>query len=70
MAKAKTDFTDYIQAFEDELASFIKRVKDRAKARIEKAKAEVEEVNADFFLVINSSCLIVYVYHAGRTFRA
>ena len=44
MAKAKTDFTDYIQAFEDELNSFIKRVEDRAKARIEKAKAEAEEV--------------------------
>lgn len=44
MAKAKTDFTDYIQAFEDELASFIKRVEDRAKARIAKAIAEAEEV--------------------------
>ena len=44
MAKAKTDFTDYIQAFEDELNSFIKRVEDRAEARIEKAKAEAEEV--------------------------
>ena len=44
MAKAKTDFTDYIQAFEDELSSFVKRVEERAKARIEKAKAEAEEV--------------------------
>ncbi|XP_028409108.1 hsp90 co-chaperone Cdc37-like isoform X2 [Dendronephthya gigantea] len=43
MAKAKTDFTDYIQAFEDELASFIERVEGRAKARIEKAQAEAEE---------------------------
>ena len=48
MAKAKTDFTDYIQAFEDELASFIKRVEDRAKARIEKAMAEAEEVQTYF----------------------
>lgn len=48
MAKAKTDFTDYIQAFEDELASFIKRVEGRAKARIEKAKAEAEEVTIGF----------------------
>ena len=49
MAKAKTDFTDYIQAFEDELASFIKRVEDRAKARIEKAMAEAEEVQLQMF---------------------
>ena len=44
MAKAKTDFTDYMQAFEDELNSFVKRVEDRAKARIEKAKKEAEKV--------------------------
>lgn len=43
MAKAVTDFTDYMKAFEDELNAFIKRIEDRAKARIEKAKQEAEE---------------------------
>lgn len=43
MAKAKTDFSDYMQAFEDELSSFVKRVEERAKARIEKARQEAEE---------------------------
>lgn len=45
MAKAKTDFSDYMQAFEDELSSFVKRVEERAKARIEKARQEAEEVH-------------------------
>ena len=45
MKKAKTDFQEYIAAFEDELSSFIKRVKGRAEARIEKAMKEAEEVS-------------------------
>lgn len=56
MAKAKKDFSDYIQAFEDELASFITRVEERAKARIAKAREEAEEV-------IN----IVLVYHSKQS---
>jgi vacuolar-type H+-ATPase subunit H len=48
MAKAKTDFTDYIQAFEDEMASFIKRVENRAKERIQKAIEDAEEVHPKY----------------------
>ena len=59
MAKAKTDFTDYIQAFEDELNSFIKRVEDRAEARIEKARAEAEEVRGNSLLHFATSCKFV-----------
>ena len=59
MAKAKTDFTDYIQAFEDELNSFIKRVEDRAEARIEKARAEAEEVRENSLLHFATCCKFV-----------
>ena len=34
-----------MEGFQDELKSFIKRVKDRAKARIEKAMEEYEAVS-------------------------
>lgn len=64
MAKAKTDFTDYITAFEDELSSFIKRVEDRAKARIEKAKQEAEEVEILYQFELESlklQCIIHYI---------
>ena len=44
MKKAKTDFKEYMEAFGDELRSFLKRVKERAEARIEKAMKEHEEV--------------------------
>ena len=44
MKKARTDFPEYIAAFEDELDSFKKRVKGRAEARIEKAMEEAEKV--------------------------
>lgn len=43
MKKAKTDFKEYMDAFEDELQSFLKRVKERAQARIDKAMKEAEE---------------------------
>ena len=44
MKKAKTDFKEYMDAFEDELQSFLERVKERAQARIDKAIKEAEEV--------------------------
>lgn len=44
MKKAKTDFKEYMDAFEDELQSFLQRVKERAQARIDKAIKEAEEV--------------------------
>lgn len=44
MKKAKTDFKEYMDAFEDELQSFLQRVKERAQARIDKAMKEAEEV--------------------------
>ena len=40
----------YMEGFQDELKSFIGRVKDRAQARIDKAMKEYEEVN-EFFLI-------------------
>jgi len=43
MKKAKTDFKEYMDAFEDELQSFLQRVKERAQARIDKAMKEAEE---------------------------
>lgn len=43
MKKAKTDFKEYMEAFDDELRSFLERVKGRAQARIEKAMKEAEE---------------------------
>ncbi|KAL9984728.1 hypothetical protein ACROYT_G007059 [Oculina patagonica] len=43
MKKAKTDFKEYMDAFEDELQSFLQRVKERAQARIDKAIKEAEE---------------------------
>ena len=45
MKKAKTDFKEYMDAFEDELQSFLERVKGRAQARIDKAIKEAEEVS-------------------------
>ena len=44
MKKAKTDFKEYMEAFDDELNSFLVRVKERAEARIERAMKEAEEV--------------------------
>ena len=44
MKKAKTDFKEYMEAFDDELKSFLVRVKERAEARIERAMKEAEEV--------------------------
>ena len=38
----------YMEGFQDELKSFIGRVKDRAQARIDKAMKEYEEVNEIF----------------------
>ncbi|KAM7425482.1 hsp90 co-chaperone Cdc37 [Porites harrisoni] len=43
MKKAKTDFKEYMEAFDDELKSFLVRVKERAEARIERAMKEAEE---------------------------
>jgi len=48
MKKAKTDFKEYMDAFEDELQSFLQRVKERAQARIDKAMKEAEEVRCNF----------------------
>ena len=45
MKKARTDFKEYMEAFDDELKSFLQRVKERAQARIDKAMKEAEEVN-------------------------
>ena len=44
MKKAKVDYKEYMDAFEDELKSFLLRVKERAQARIDKAMKEAEEV--------------------------
>ena len=44
MKKAKTDFKEYMEAFDEELKSFLVRVKERAEARIERAMKEAEEV--------------------------
>lgn len=44
MKKARTDFKEYMDAFEDELQSFLQRVKERAQARIDKAYKEAIEV--------------------------
>ena len=46
MKKAKTDFKEYMDAFDDELKSFLQRVKERAQARIDKAMQEAEEVTS------------------------
>ncbi|XP_020914708.1 hsp90 co-chaperone Cdc37, partial [Exaiptasia diaphana] len=43
IVRAKSDFPEYMEAFNDELTSFKKRVKERAEARIEKAMKEAEE---------------------------
>lgn len=43
MKKAKVDYKEYMDAFEDELKSFLLRVKERAQARIDKAMKEAEE---------------------------
>lgn len=43
MKKAKVEFKEYMDAFDDELKSFLQRVKERARARIEKAMKEAEE---------------------------
>ncbi|KAJ7337947.1 hsp90 co-chaperone Cdc37 [Desmophyllum pertusum] len=43
MKKAKTDFKEYMEAFDDELQSFLQRVKERAQARIDKALEEAEK---------------------------
>ena len=40
----------YMEGFQDELKSFIGRVKDRAQARIDKAMKEYEEVNEIFLI--------------------
>lgn len=40
----------YMDGFHDELKSFISRVKDRAKARIEKAMEEYEAVSRNYVL--------------------
>lgn len=45
MKKAKTDFKEYMEAFDDELQSFLQRVKERAQARIDKALEEAEKVS-------------------------
>lgn len=45
MKRAKTEFKEYMEAFDDELRSFLERVKERAQARIEKAMKEAEEVS-------------------------
>jgi len=50
MKKAKTDFKEYMDAFEDELQSFLQRVKERAQARIDKAMKEAEEVRLNKLL--------------------
>lgn len=44
MKKAKVDYKEYMDAFEDELKSFLLRVKERAQAHIDKAMKEAEEV--------------------------
>lgn len=44
IVRAKTEYPEYMDAFNDELESFKKRVKERAEARIEKAMKEAEEV--------------------------
>ena len=44
MKRARTDFKEYMDAFDDELKAFKIRVKGRAEARIEKAMKEAEEV--------------------------
>jgi len=43
MKRAKTEFKEYMEAFDDELRSFLERVKERAQARIEKAMKEAEQ---------------------------
>ncbi|KAK3720314.1 hypothetical protein QZH41_020397, partial [Actinostola sp. cb2023] len=43
IVRAKSEFPEYIEAFNDELVSFKQRVKERAQARIEKATKEAEE---------------------------
>ncbi|EDO39730.1 predicted protein, partial [Nematostella vectensis] len=43
IVRAKSEYPEYIQAFDDELESFKTRVKERAEARIEKAMKEAEE---------------------------
>ncbi|XP_015755919.1 PREDICTED: hsp90 co-chaperone Cdc37-like [Acropora digitifera] len=45
MKRAKTEFKEYMEAFDDELRSFLERVKERAQARIEKAIKEAEQVS-------------------------
>ena len=47
MKKAKTDFKEYMEAFDDELKSFLVRVNERAEARIERAMKEAEEVRLE-----------------------
>ena len=45
MKRARTDFKEYMDAFNEELTAFKIRVKGRAEARIEKAMKEAEEVS-------------------------
>jgi len=51
MKKAKTDYKEYMEAFDDELKSFLQRVKERAEARIEKAMKEAEEVRCPLHIL-------------------
>lgn len=63
MKKAKTDFKEYMDAFEDELQSFLKRVKERAQARIDKAMKEAEEVR------LNKPCRNKFLFFLSSIFR-
>jgi hypothetical protein len=61
IVRAKTEFVEYMEAFNDELESFKTRVKGRAEARIEKALKEAEEVrfteHLDCWCTIHSATL-------------
>ena len=54
----KTAERQYIEAFEDELRSFLLRVQQRAQVRIENAMKEAEEVREAHALMVMYTCCI------------
>ena len=68
MKKAKTDFKEYMDAFEDELQSFLQRVKGRAQARIDKAMKEAEEVRLNNHAQMNFVFFLSFIFRERAVF--
>jgi len=57
----KTAEKQYIEAFEDELSSFLLRVRQRAQVRVENAMKEAEEVRT-----AGRTIIIVNIMYCGN----